>query len=68
MVWEPTFFTMITKLHHRNFNDKQEHPFPELPFPELPFPVIDHHTSGPEVKEKFVKLTHEKPISTLYFT
>jgi hypothetical protein len=54
---------MITKLHHRNFNDKQE-----LPFPELPFPVLDHHTSGPEVKEKFVKLTHEKPISTLYFT
>ena len=63
MVWEPTFFTMITKLHHRNFNDKQE-----LPIPELPFPVLDHYTSGPEVKEKFVKLTHEKPISTLYFT
>ena len=58
MVWEPTFFTMITKLHHRNSNDKQA----------FLFPVLDHRTSGPEVKEKFVKLTHEKPISTLYFT
>jgi len=35
---------------------------------ELPFPVLDYHTFGPEVKEKFVKLMHEKPISTLYFT
>jgi hypothetical protein len=54
---------MITKLHHQNSNDKTG-----TSVSGTSVSGLDHHASGPEIKEKIVKLMHEKPISTLYFT